>query len=318
MLRSQSRILVVTFAVTSFGVTGAGSAGAQQSGDPDFQPVVTRPAFAHDAGPIVAVDAAHNNFHTIDARYEPFAKLLRADGFRVASLTSAFTAATLDAVDVLVIANALADRNVDHWSLPTPSAFTTREIDAVRQWVERGGSLLLIADHMPFPGAAGDLAAAFGFAFNNGYAIDIVSRGFITFRRRDGTLVGHEVTEGRAAAERVDSVTSFTGQAFRGPREAFPLLILPENVYSLMPEVAGQLDSTTPSIPVTGWWQGAVRQYGMGRVTVFGEAAMFTSQVVGPHEPPFGMTAPGALQNQQLLLNVMHWLCRVDERERRE
>ena len=32
--------------------------------------------------------------------------------------------------------------------------FSYEEIDAVTQWVNDGGALFLIADHMPFPGAA--------------------------------------------------------------------------------------------------------------------------------------------------------------------
>jgi hypothetical protein len=46
---------------------------------------------------------------------------------------------------------------------------------------------------------------------------------------------------------------------------------------------------------------------GKGRVAVFGEAAMFSAQLDGPRQP-MGMNAPGAEQNHQLLLNVMHWL----------
>ena len=43
---------------------------------------------------------------------------------------------------------------------------------AVRDWVKGGGSLLLIADHMPFPGAAGTLASAFGVRFRaSGYSL---------------------------------------------------------------------------------------------------------------------------------------------------
>lgn len=48
--------------------------------------------------------------------------------------------------------------------------------------------------------------------------------------------------------------------------------------------------------------------HGRGRVAVFGEAAMFTAQVTGPERQPMGMNAPGAEQNAQLLLNVLHWL----------
>lgn len=37
-------------------------------------------------------------------------------------------------------------------------------------WVESGGRLLLIADHMPLAGSAAKLAAAFGASFTDGFA----------------------------------------------------------------------------------------------------------------------------------------------------
>jgi hypothetical protein len=46
-------------------------------------------------------------------------------------------------------------------------------------------------------------------------------------------------------------------------------------------------------------------------VAIFGEAAMFSAQLTGPKGKPMGMNAPGAEQNHQLLLNVMHWLSRA-------
>ncbi|MGB0915797.1 MAG: hypothetical protein ACPGVI_06975, partial [Crocinitomicaceae bacterium] len=39
------------------------------------------------------------------------------------------------------------------------------EITFIKNWVKKGGKLVLIADHMPFAGAANDLAKAFGFEF---------------------------------------------------------------------------------------------------------------------------------------------------------
>jgi hypothetical protein len=49
---------------------------------------------------------------------------------------------------------------------------------------------------------------------------------------------------------------------------------------------------------------------GKGRLAVFGEAGMFSAQLAGPRQR-MGMNAPGAEQNHQLLLNVMHWLSRA-------
>jgi len=46
---------------------------------------------------------------------------------------------------------------------------------------------------------------------------------------------------------------------------------------------------------------------------VFGEAGMFTAQIVTEDNETWkmGMNADNALQNQQLLINIMRWLVRV-------
>lgn len=117
-------------------------ASAQQVPDLTYAPPLPRPAYKPGAGPRVAVDAAHHNFHTAVERYRPFAELLRRDGYRVESLDRTLSAESLEGLDVLVIANALHPRNVDDWSLPTPSAFEPGEVRALKAWVEQGGALL--------------------------------------------------------------------------------------------------------------------------------------------------------------------------------
>jgi len=284
---------------------------SQQVGDTDFNPEVASPAFTFGQGPVVLVDEAHFNYHTAEGRYKPFAELLRSDGYVVRRLTSRFAAESLEEGDILVISNALAEENAEDWVLPTPSAFSEFEIQAVREWVRGGGSLMLIADHMPFPGAAGDLAASFGVLFNNGYARDpIAESGLMTFRRSQDSLRAHSITNGRDSREKVDKVTAFTGQAFRAQpgTELEPLMVVADNTILLMTEDASHSSEKTPRLSAAGWFQGAVLHFGEGRLAVFGEAAMFSAQVSGPDRRPMGMNHPDAAQNAQFLLNVVHWL----------
>ena len=284
------------------------SANAQQVADTSFKPPINDPAYLRGWGPVVMLDEAHFNFHTAEGRYKPFSELLRRDGYVVRPSRLKFSRASLRGGRILVIANPLAERNRTDWSLPTPSAFSEEEVEAVRDWVKGGGSLLLIADHMPFPGAAGTLALAFGVRFSNGYARDEKAQGPMLFKLSDGSLKDHPITRGRAEAERVDSVATFTGSAFQVEGGAQPLLVLGSSVSSFMTSVAGQITDETPRVPVGGWYQGAVIEVGKGRVAVFGEAAMFSAQLAGPDRGPMGMNAPVAAQNPQFLLNVMHWL----------
>jgi hypothetical protein len=39
---------------------------------------------------------------------------------------------------------------------------------------------------------------------------------------------------------------------------------------------------------------------------------MFTAQLTGPERRPMGMNSPLAVDNQQLVLNLMHWLSRAE------
>jgi hypothetical protein len=285
---------------------------AQQMADTTFYAEIENPAYAFGAGPVVSIDEAHHNYHTADGRYLAFATLLRRDGYVVRGSNAPFTAETLASSDVLVISNALNERNLDDWSLPTPSAFTGEEITAIREWVHAGGALMLIADHMPMPGAAESMAAVFGVEFLNGFAFESTTDtdGPMIFRRSDGSLRSHWVIEGRNASERVDSVASFTGQAFQVGAGATPVMVFRAEAVSFNPRVAWRFAEDTQITRVGGWSQGAVLEFGEGRVALFGEAAMFTAQVTvdGPDRLPMGMNRSEAVQNQQFLLNVMHWL----------
>ena len=137
-----------------------------------------------------------------------------------------------------------------------------------------------------------------------------VRNGRVTFRRTDRSLRASAVTDGRTPAERVDSVTSFTGQAFRVDSEvaADALLVLGDTYELLLPTVAWEFSASTPRIPAAGLLQGATLTFGRGRVAVFGEAAMFTAQLGGPDRLPVGMNAPIAAQNHRFVLNVVRWL----------
>ncbi len=297
----------------AFVLVAAAPLAAQQVADTAFRPVIARPAYPAGAGPVVAIDGGHGNFHTVDGRYAPFAALLRRDGYVVRGLTGPLMAEALRGVAVLVIANPLHQSNVGNWTLPTPSAYAPDEIAAVHAWVEGGGALLLIADHMPFAGAAGPLASALRLEYTNGFTRDTTRAEPLVFRRADGSLEDHAVTRGRSPDERVDSVVTFTGSAFAGPATVAPLLVLGPAAFSLNPRTAWQFDSTTTIVPVGGWLQGAMLRVGRGRVAAFGEAAMFSAQLGSAQRNPMGMNHPGAPQNARFLLNVLHWLTGVLE-----
>ena len=134
--------------------------------------------------------------------------------------------------------------------------------------------------------------------------------GTLSFTRAAGSLADHSITRGRSESEKVESVTSFTGQAFRFVAPLQPLMYMPDDWEVLLPFEAWVHDESTPTVSARGLIQGGVLRFGLGRVAVFGEAAMFTAQswlsdgVVNQ----MGLNHPSATGNAQFVLNVMHWL----------
>lgn len=260
-------------------------------------------------------DGGHNQTHSITGTYGRFAALVREAGYSIE--TGRISSEGLADTDLLIVVNALASANVNNWTLPILSAFSDAEVRTVRDWVQGGGALLLIADHMPFPGAAEELAAAFGVAFVNGFAFDttqldepsscLLEDEIQMFRRSDGSLRGHPIVDGRNAGERIDSVATFTGQAFEPAAALDPLLVFGPTAIQLLPVTAWEFPAETPRMPAAGMLQGAVRSFGSGRVALFGEAAMFSVQSCG-FGIPMGMNAPRASQNSQFAVNLVRWL----------
>ena len=282
---------------------------AQQTVDPSYLPVVGEVAFRQGMGPIIFIDEAHNNYHTAEGRYKPFADLLKAHNCSVFPSKDVVMTGQLRKCDIFVIANALGARNVEDWSLPVEDAFGAGEIVALDNWVRDGGSLFLIADHMPMPGAIDRLARRFGVVFSNGLAMyhGKSSRGLL-FVKENETLCRHWITETQLDGRAVDSVVSFTGSAFRVEVPHRPLLLFGEEMVSLEPGRAWEFPEGTKRVQIEGWRQGAAIEHGKGRVVVFGEAAMFTAQKGSEGKLPVGMQTPAGERNAHLLVNIIRWL----------
>ena len=251
----------------------------------------------------MAIDEGHRNFHTKDGRYAPMAKVLEADGCQVVGHRTAFETESLKGVNVLVIANPLPAKGTDE----IRSAFSPAEIELLVKWVREGGALMLIADHRPYGEATADLAKAFGVEMSGGFVVDQDEPGPILFSTAESQLADHEITRGREIGQRVDRVVTFTGQALRAAGAFEPLLTFDKETVLFADRAS--INRNAASKNVAGWHQGMVSEVGRGRIAVFGEAAMFSAQL-SVNERPMGMNAPAADQNEQFLLNVLHWLTR--------
>lgn len=289
----------------------------ERGADAAFNVSVGRPVLAAKR-PRVLFDHGHNNAHSISGRFAPLAGLLRADGFVLRESRLPFTPALLATCDVLVIVNACA---------PEPRrerpAFTDSEVAAVRECVCSGGSLLLVADHHPYGGAAAVLAQAFAVRMVGGWCDDqahslagTADSGAIAFDRAEEMLGEHPILDGRDAGERVRLVATFTGQSLVAPEGAVPLLKCAEIAVDRVPIAAttasGDVTTTTyqtADSSAAGHCQGLAMPFGSGRVVVLGEAAMLSAQIDAKSHLKFGMNVAGT-DNRQFALNLLRWLAR--------
>ncbi len=295
--KSSAGSLILLLSLLSVGLS-------QQQADLTFDASVAHPAYT-TTHPKVLFDEAHNNFHTASGRYKPFADLITNDGYQVIPNKEKFRPQSLQGHDILVISNAFGSSVPGSKERGDP-AFTKEECDAVRDWVQAGGSLLLIADHAPAGSAAANLASRVGVDMSKGFTADppnhervALDTSWIRFSHANKNLGDHPITRGRDMSERINSVLSFTGQSLKGPKESTALLKLSPQAYDVD-------DINNPDkakiTSAAGRVQALALPLGKGRVVVFGEAAMLTAQ-----NRNFGMNYPGT-DNKQFALNVMHWL----------
>lgn len=288
---------------------------AQQVIDSLFVWNIDDPAYSTNQGPLILVDAYHNNGKIINGGFSPVAEILKKDGFKLASLNKEFKRSYLDTTGVLVIIDALHLSNIDNWNLPTPSAFTDLEIDKISYWVNEGGNLLLVADHMPFPGASKRLAAKFGIEWINGFVIDSLRWDLIKFRRDNNTLINHPIVFGRNKNESLESVASYYGSGFKiiDPKIVGFFMFNNKDIVSYQPQKAWDIMPNTPLTPSDNLYQAAALKYGKGRVVIVAESSLFSAQLVGKDRIPIGINYLENSQNLQFVLNVFHWLSRIIE-----
>ena len=96
---------------------------------------------------------------------------MTSDGYEVIPNREKFSRDALKKGDILVVANALGAEGMGQPGAAGP-AFTDAECDAVRAWINDGGSLLFISDHAPMGAAAECLAKRLGVSMSKGATSD--------------------------------------------------------------------------------------------------------------------------------------------------
>lgn len=308
----------------------------QQTDDPGYNPTISSPTYAVGTGPQWLFDDSHQNNSKLNGNYHGFEKLLEADGYRIQSSSNTFDSANyFNGIEGLVVEN-------------PHTAITQSEASAVFNFVQGGGSLLLIVDHMPYPtNVEPYLAPLLGIDFPTtdlgsegiasappdcrpyapGCVISNIVYSTSPLNSAEGQLVtGNPVIDGRGANESVSLVRSFFGSGFETTANASQI-----GVHVPVIDFPSTAIFSDTGNSAAGLLQGMTIEIGSGRVYVSSEAGMFTAQIQGytdqldangqvvldangnPVQVPYGQwgmnSEPG---DQQLLLNVMHWLDHLD------
>ncbi len=295
------RRLLVLFGLLAL----APAAHAQQLTDSTYVPAVAHPAYT-DQHPLVLIDEGHANSFTADGRGLPFAKLLQADGYRVLRSPQPFSAPLLSMARAIVVVNGI--NHIGDRVFPNLPAFSQDELKVLGNWLEEGGSLLLVAEQAPFGAAAEGLAKYLNVTLSNRPVIDpehVDARsnnpGCLLFDRAQGLIGDHAITRGRDSSETVHRVVTWTGASIEGPSNASVLLKLSGAAREL-----ADGDTVSPA----GSAQAIAFTRGHGRVVVLGDAAMLTAQLApmaGAPALPMGINRTD-LDDAQFALNAMHWL----------
>ena len=309
--------------VLAFGfmpIDGFDLAFGQQQPDVAFKASVESPAYV-DKHPRVLFDEAHFNVHTTQGTYQAFCGLLTSDGYEIQANDKKFDSQVLSGFDLLITSNARGAA-----SRSEAPAFTDEECDAVRDWVQAGGALLLVVDHYPTGHAAENLAKRFDVNLSKGTTVDRASApagtalgGAIEFSSDKKMLGDHAIIRGRNESEHIHRVLTFTGQSLQGPPGSTSILILSETAVDMMITDAGNAAlparrmATAPQISASGRSQGIAFNFGKGRVVVLGEASQLSAQRAGPQQRAMGMNYPNC-DNRQWAINIVHWLTGLIDR----
>jgi hypothetical protein len=256
-------LLSVFFLVAAAGAQPAEKAQAtppsELTVDDAFDLAIAKPAFRAGKGPAVVVDEKHRNVVSLKTYFGPVGRILRKDGYSVASGTETFTPKGLAKARVLVIANAQAPEG----SPEGTSAFSDAEIAAVEAWVSQGGGLLLIADRAPFGGPARSLASAFRVTLDDN---TILRRG--DDGKPDGVLTIDVSADGEKTHPvfaGISTVVYVVGESLDGPG---PILRAPKGAYSGATNQAADGPSAAGKPIVLAF------SHGRGRVVVIGDAGI--------------------------------------------
>ena len=262
---------------------------------------------------VILYDEGHCNLHRLGDTYKSFAALHVSRGFEIEVQREPITREHLSGVDLFVTVNPQhPDSKIPHpdskndWKAPYPGSYTEEEEEAIEEFVDRGGGLLLVTNHEPLGHFVNSLSSRFGMRPGLNCTSDPeedhhkASEFFVTFHQKLGMLGEHPILNGKCREEKIYRVQSFCGETIDGNGD--PLLSLGTQART------------------HGWYKKeeikpAPRQamarattHGEGRVAMVGDAGIFRDSRVKRIRLQRIRMGIGAADNKQFAANIVRWL----------
>ena len=295
-------VLLLLISTFSFG---------QMLNDSPFNANVSNPAYKKEKGPKLLIDAGHHNFIVEMGLIKPFVDLSTNDGYQPKIDSGVFTYAYLANYQMVLITPAMPFKFGSKKEVTTEITFTTDELTALKDWVMKGGSLIMLSEHAPIDKSMTTLFNTFGIQLSIGAVVDSVNydtsikfpnaETLLLFNRSNGLLNStHPIIKGNNPNELVQNIVTYTGSALSGKSYS--------NIFKLSP--SAKIRKWNASQPSGGGdSQCLAGNFGKGKVVALGDCNGFTAMYVKSGGTKFsaGMQVE-TYDWRQFVLNTLHWL----------
>ncbi|MFM2400921.1 MAG: hypothetical protein RI950_437 [Bacteroidota bacterium] len=295
----MKKLLLLSLLVSSFCLQ------AQMINDPSFDSKVLQPFYKNNSGPKVLIDGGHHNFFVQKSLMNPFVDLVKSDGYNPQIDSLPFTKKHLATYGVVVLDAAFPFDYGTKRELGDMKAYSTEEIELIYNYVNKGGSLLILAEKSPMINAMESLLNKFGITASYGTIADTLyqdkkfGKNVIHYSKENGRLTGdHPILKGRNASEEINHIVMITGSAFKG-----------KDYTNLLPtSSAAQMGNAGVFTPVEqGSSMGLAGKVGKGKLVVLSDTEIFIAMLFSKDKVKVGMQMP-EYDLKQFALNIMHWL----------
>jgi hypothetical protein len=273
--------------------------------DPSFDSKVLQPYYKNAQGPKVLIDGGHHNFFIQRSLMNPFIDLIKSDGYNPQIDSLPITKKHLSTYNIVVLNPAYPFDYGTKKELGDLKAYSKEEIDHIYNYVNKGGSLLILTEKSPMINAMEPLLNKFGITATYGTIADTLhqdkqfGKNVIHYSKENGMLtVNHPILKGRNASEEINHIVMITGSAFKG-----------KDYINILPtSSAAQMGNAGVFTPVEqGSSVGLAGKVGKGKLVILSDTEIFIAMLFGKDKVKVGMQMPN-YDLKQFALNIMHWL----------